>query len=628
MSQPPQPPQPPQGPPAQPGAGFGAPQDPPPGFGAPPPAQPPAGPAGAPAYGYPQAPPPPGPPAAGAAYGYPQAPPPAGAPQTPPPPPGAPQAPPPAGYGYPGAPPAPGNAAQSYMPTQAFGAVQPPQPGMYPPPPGQFPGGAPAGGPGGPGGPGGGKAKQRMMAIIGGAVAAVLVVGGGVWFVTKDDGKSDDKGNTASGQDTGKQGGAEGGKPAPKAIDAKLLFSVDQPKVDDLVSVKGLWTTDQVFAKVDVYKIVGYGLSGGQKWEIPLDGEICWASPHVTADGKTAVLVKDGKPSADKKYGGPCSQVVALDLNKGEKLWQKSAKAGDQDVRFNSVTVGGGTVAAGGTSGGAAWAIADGKELWKPKPGEDCRDDGYGGGTKLVAVRRCGDYSRPQMQVQTLNPESGAVKSVFKVPAGLKWVHVASTEPLVIALDAGDNSGSSASDFMAIDDSGKEGKLLSKISTGNGKFQPKCPSTDVEGCTKLAITKDTLYLPSEEHASGNAQQVGRVNEVVGFDLASGESKGKAEGAPGSSLLPLGVDKDGYPIAYQEPTYKAGGKVVRIDPKSFKTDVLLKNPANTADSERRLTPGLHRALWSQGRLYMGSSYANKPSSVSFGKEYAVMIFGGS
>ncbi|MEU4210252.1 PQQ-binding-like beta-propeller repeat protein [Streptomyces sp. NPDC026206] len=606
MSQPPQPPQPPQGPPARPGGGFGAPQDPPPGFGAPPPAQPPAA---GPAYGYPQTPPPP-PGQPGPAYGYPQAP--------PPPPGAAPQAPPPGGYGYP-AQPGPGGPGQPHMATQAFGAVQPPQPqqyGMYPPT-AQFPGGAP-------GGDGGsGKSKQRLAIIVSAVVALALVVGGGVWFATQGGGKDDEAKSTTGGQESGKQGGGtDGGKPAPQPVDGKLLFSVDQPKADDLVSVKGLWATDQVFAKVDMYKIVGYGLSGGKKWEIPLDGEICWPSQQTTADGKTAVLVK-----ADKAAAGQCTQVVALDLNKGEKLWQKSAKAGDQDVRFDEVTIGGGTVAAGGTSGGAAWSL-DGKELWKPKPGDDCRDDGYGGGTKLVAVRRCGDYSRPQMQVQTLDPATGAPKSVFKVPAGIQYVHVASTDPLVIALDAGGSKGSGASDFMAIDDSAKEARLLSKISTENGKFTPKCPSTDVEGCMKLAITKDTLYLPSEEHASGNAQQVGRVNEVVGFDLATGQSKGKAEGLPGSTLIPLGADKDGYAIGYQEPTYKAGGKVVRIDPKSFKTDVLLKNPAATADSERTLTPGLHRGVWSQGRLYLGSSYARKPSSVSFGKEYLTMVFGGS
>ncbi|PHQ51224.1 hypothetical protein BLA24_15835 [Streptomyces cinnamoneus] len=622
MSQPPKPPQPPQGPPVPPGGGFGAPQDPPPGFGAPPPAAPPqaptptqVSPAVQPGYGYPQTPPPPG--------AAPQTPPPpAGPPQTPPPPPGAPAA--PAGYGYPAQPPAPD------MATQAFGAATPPPApgpyGAYPPP--QYPGGPYPGAPT-PGGPGGGAAKKRMAVIVSAAVALVLVVGGGVWFATKggDDKKSEAKNSSGTGAKGGAQGGG-GEVKAPQTIDAKLLFSVDQPKVDDLITVKGQWATDQVYAKADVYKVVGYGLSGGQKWEIPLDGEICWSSKQTTSDGKTAVLVKAGKPDAEHKYGGPCSQVVALDLNSGKKLWQKTAKAGDQDIRFDEVTVGGGTVAAGGTSGGAAWSLADGKELWKPKPGDDCRDDGYGGGGKLVAVRRCGDYSRPQMQVQTVNPATGAIQSAYKVPPGLNYVHVASTDPLVIAVDAGDSTGSAASDFLVIDDSAKEGKLRSKISTENGKFTPKCPSTEVEGCFKLAISKDTLYLPSEEHQSGNAQQVGRVNEIVGFDLATGQSKGKADGMAGSELVPLGLDKDGYPIGYQEPTYKAGGQVVRVDPKTFKTDVLMRNPAATAESERRISPTIHQGLWAQNRLFLSANYANKPSSFSLGKEYLAMAFGGS
>ncbi|MEU2515754.1 outer membrane protein assembly factor BamB family protein [Streptomyces syringium] len=620
MSQPPQPPnQPPQGPPP----GFGG---APGGF----PPQPPQSGPGQPAYGYPQSPPPP--------PGAPQQPPaPPAAPQGPPPPPPAapqgPPPPPPGGYGYPG-PAGPGAQGPQDFPTQAFGAAQPPQFGAPSQPYGTQPQfGAyppPAQYPGAPGGPSGGGSKKRMAVIVAAVAALVLVAGGGVWFLTKGDGKDDEaKSETGKSQGgTGEQGGGGGGK-APQTIDGKLLFSVDQPKVDDLVTVKGMWATDKVFAKADVYKVVGYGLSGGQKWEIPLDGEICWSSQHVTADGKTAVLVKDAKPSAEKKYGGSCTQVVALDLNNGKKLWQESAKVADQDVRFDEVTVGGGTVAAGGLSGGAAWSLDGGKSLWKPKAGEDCKDGGYGGGgDKLVAVRRCGDYKRPQLKVQTLNPKTGAIASEYKVPEGISYVHVVSTNPLVIGLDAGGSTGSGASDLMAIDDSAKDGKMRSKISTGNGKFQIKCPSTDVEGCTKVAVGKDAVYMPSEEHQSGNTQNPGRLNEIVAFDLATGQSKGKTEGIPNSELLPLSVDKDGYVIGYQSPTYREGGAVVRIDPKTFKKDVLLKNPASSAVAERSLSPSYQQALYAQGRLYLGDGFADKPSKYRTDKEYLALIFGGS
>ncbi|MFF7730672.1 PQQ-binding-like beta-propeller repeat protein [Streptomyces sp. NPDC008001] len=602
MSTPP-PPQ----PPNQPPQGFGAPS---PSYGYPP-QQPPQGPP-APPLG------PPGPPpgASQPGYGYPQTPP-------PPPPPAAPQTPPPGGYGYPGPgqPPA-GQPAQGYPQYNAY----PQQPGPYGAP-GQYPGA-----PGGAGGNGGDGAKKKRMAIIAGAVAAVLVLaGGGIWFATR--GGDDDTPNVSSNGQTGGNGGTgnkggSGGGGKPKSLDGKLLFNVEQEKVDDLVNMKGMWATDQAVAKADVYKIVGYGLSGGKKWELPLDGAVCWSSPQATDDGKAVVLVSDGKPSDEKKYGGPCTQVIAFDVNKGTKLWQKSAKNGDRDMTFSEVTIGGGTVAAGGISGGAAWALEDGKELWKPKAdGDDCRDAGYGGGSKLVAVRRCGDIERGIVTIQTLDPKSGAVKSSYQMPPGLAWPHVASTDPLVVAVNAGGNKGNGASDFLVIDDSAKDGKLRSKISTDNGKYEPRCPSTEVEGCTKLSITKDTLYMPTEDHSSGDPNQAGRVNEIVAFDLASGQTKGKTDGTPGSSLVPLGVDKDGYPVAYQIATYNAGGKVLRIDPKTYKADVLLKNADETSKPERDLSPDFQQGLWAQGRLFLGTNYAHRSSAV-LGKQYTMLVFGAS
>ncbi|MBT2386726.1 PQQ-binding-like beta-propeller repeat protein, partial [Streptomyces sp. ISL-11] len=530
------------------------------------------------------------------------------------------QAPQPGGYGYPGGPGQPGQPGQG---PQGYGAPTQPQFGAYPPA-GQYPGA--------PGAPAGGGAKKRMAVIISAAVALVLVVGGGIWFATS--GGDDDDPNVSSagtsqggtgGKQNGEQGGGKGTK--PKTVDGKLLFEVEQEKVDDLVSAKGMWVTDQAVAKADAYKIVGYGLSGGKKWELPLDGAICWSNPKATEDGKAVVLVSDGKPSEEKKYGGPCTQVVAFDVNKGTKLWQKSAQAGDRDVSFYEVTIGGGTVAAGGTTGGAAWSLADGKELWKPKESSsNCKDAGYAGGAKLVAVRRCGDYERPQVTVQTVDPGSGAVKSTYKVPSGLNYPHIASTDPLVIAVSAGSTTGNGASDFLVVDDSGKEGKLRTKISAGNGKYEPKCPSTEVEGCTKMSITKDTLYLPTEAHPTGG--DGGRVNEIVAFDLNTGQTKGKTDGTPGAELVPLGVDKDGYPIAYQNPTFRWGGQVLRIDPKTYKADVLLKNADDTAQAERELSPDYQQGVWAQGHLFLGTNYVRKVTTAGLGKQYTLQIYGGS
>ncbi len=468
-----------------------------------------------------------------------------------------------------------------------------------------------------------------MTVIVSAVVVLALAIGGGVWFATKDgDDKKDEKSLAKSDEkDGGKGGDEQGGGAKPEAVDGKLLFGKEQEHVPDLVTTKGLWATDKYVVKSDVYKVVGYGLSGGQKWEVALDGEICWASQRTTADGKTAVLFKNAKPTAQNKYPS-CNQVAAIDLNAGKKLWQHTAKLGDEDLRFDEVTVGGGTVAAGGTAGGAAWSLDGGKELWKPKSGDSCKDSGYAGGDKLVAVRRCGAYDRPSLEVQTLNPATGAVKSAFKVPSGISWAHIASTDPLIVGLDAAGSAGNGVSDFMAVDDSAKAGKMRSKISTQGGVYTPKCDATNVEGCVKLAVSKDTLYLPTKEHQTGKSTVSGQVNEIVGFDLATGRSKGKAEGTAGSVLLPLSMDKDGYVVAYQLPTYKAGGTVVRVDPKTYKKDVLLRNPVDTHEVENALSPDYQEGLYAQGRLFLGNHYADKPRSSLSGKKYTLLIFGGS
>ncbi|MCC3772098.1 PQQ-binding-like beta-propeller repeat protein, partial [Streptomyces sp. UNOC14_S4] len=471
----------------------------------------------------------------------------------------------------------------------------------------------------------GGGAKKRMAVIVSAAVALALVIGGGAWYALSGDDGKDSKAGGGSSQSKGDNGP---GGPKPKTVNGKLLFSVPSPDVPDMVQAAGMWATDQVVAKTDVYKVTGYGPSGGKKWEIPLDGAVCWANSQATADGKAVILVSDGKPTTDKPYGGPCTHVVALDLDKGAKLWEKTAKQGDTDITFSEVTIGGGTVAAGGLRGGAAWSLDGGKELWVPKAEDDCKDAGYGGGNKLVAVRRCGDYQRPTITIQTLDPKSGAIKSKFKMPAGIDYPHIASTDPLVVAVSAGDSTGNGASDFMAIDDSGQDGTLRSKISTGNGQYEPKCPAVEVEGCKKISITKDTLYMPTKQHASGDSDKPGRVNEVVAFDLANGQSKGKTDGVPGAALIPLGVDKDGYAIVYQGATYNQGGQVWRVDPKTFKPDVLLKNADDSAKAEYDLSPDYKPGLWAHGRLLLGQDYVHKRSSAALDRENLLAVFGGS
>ncbi|MET7647243.1 PQQ-binding-like beta-propeller repeat protein [Streptomyces sp. NPDC005426] len=595
--------------------GFGAPQDPPPGgFGAPTP--PPAAPYGTPpatppapgGYG---SPPPAGPPPQQPGYGYPQSP-----PQQP-------------GYGFPQAPPQ-GRPQQGY----GFPPGQPPQQGYgYPTTPMQQPYQ-----PQQPGGNGPKKFSTQSRIIVAAVVAVALIVGGGVWFASSG---ADDKKEEASSSAGTTGGGGEdkggsdtpggGGKEkAPADVKAQVGFQLPQPKVTDVTTVAGSWLTDKAYVKTGVNEIVGYDLAKGTKlWSIPLAGQLCAASRHMTKDFRTAVAFEEGKRSATDKYPS-CNQVGALDLNTGKLLWSKSVTAstgGDRPVRFDEVTLSGTTVAAGGTEGGAAFDLNTGAERWKPKVSTDgCYDKGYGGGEALAVVRKCGTYDDPQLIIQALNPTTGAPLSSYKMPPGVDYASIVSTKPLVVAADVGDTAGdgSGISDFFSID--AASGKLLTRIAADGDKYAASCRSTKVESCQHLAVGNNRVYVPTEEHEGTG--DYGNTNEIVSFDLTTGKQTGdRADAGDRYSMFPVRMD-GGNIIAYKEPPYDKGGQVVSIDGATFKQTVLMDNPGDESvrDAETSFSSDYAEYLYAGGKLFISETMVSKPRTSSLDdKEYLVVSF---
>ncbi|MEU5435529.1 PQQ-binding-like beta-propeller repeat protein [Streptomyces sp. NPDC020719] len=609
MSQPPQPPQPPQQPSDQPPQGFGAPQQPPAGgFGAPTP--PPAGGFGAPT------------PPAGGGFGGATPPPPAMPPTPPAQPPvqappayGYPQPAPPAqpGYGYPGQPQGQPGAPGYGYPGQPV--TQPMQPA------------------GGPGSGGGKKLSGQTTIIIAAVVAVALIVGGGIWYAGKDDGKKDESksGSTqggTGGKDAGGSATGGGGKEQPAAdVASKVLFQVPEPKVTDMVRVEGSWLTDKVYAKSGVNEIVGYDpAKGTQLWKLPLPGAVCAATTHVTSDSKTAIVYEG--PKADGEKYARCTEVAVLDLGTGKLAWTNSVKDGDRKTTYDEVTIGAGTVATGGTSGGSAWDLATGKLLWQPKITTDqCKDAGYGGGDALVAVRKCGDYDKPTVTIQPLNPKTGAPVSSYKMPAGVQYAHIVSAQPLVVAADVGDTAGdgSGISDFFSIDD--KTGKLLARIPAPGDKYAARCGSTQVEKCNSVAAGGGKLFVPTEQHA-GSTGDGGRTNEILAFDLATGQLvNGKADAGDGSALAPLRMDGNNV-IAFKNAPYDKGSQIVSIDGGSFKQTVLMQNPADTSvrDALSQFGPEYGEIRFLQGKLFMSATMVSKPSTITDEKRYLLIGLG--
>ncbi|WP_330349377.1 outer membrane protein assembly factor BamB family protein [Streptomyces sp. NBC_00582] len=585
--------------PPQPQPQYGAPPQPQPGYGHPPAPQPPQQPQ--PGYGYPAAPQPPQP---QPGYGYPAA-----APQPPQPQPG---------YGYPGTAP---------QPQPPYGAAAPygQQPGYgYPGQPVTVPLRSPSA-------PAGGRKVNASTVIIVAAVVAIaLIVGGGIWYSGSSGGGGTQGGPTASAGPTGgdgKGGVAKGGEKVPADPGAKPLFQVPMPTVakDDSVAVDGSWLTDTAYVKSGVAEIVGYDRDKGTElWTVKLPGPVCAASRRTNEDGRTAIVFQPKMPPKDSTAG--CTQVAAIDLNAGRQLWTKTVNSGDALIDFDNVTVSANTVAVGSTDGGAAFDITTGKVLWSPKTSDTCYDAGYGGGAKLVAVRKCGSYDAPQLHIQTIDPASGKVLSEYKMATDIEYAGVVSTDPLVVAADVGDSAGdgSGISDFFSIDN--RTGELRTRISAPGDEYAAECDSIDTpEACTGLAVGNDRLYIATEERDTDNGS---RGNSIVAFDLGTGKQTGqRADSGADYTLFPLRMD-GGDVIAYKEPPYDKGGQVVSIDGGSFKETELLENTGSeeAREMESAMSPEYSEILYSQGRLYMAGTYADADSVGD--KEYLAIAFGTS
>ncbi|MEU0073697.1 PQQ-binding-like beta-propeller repeat protein [Streptomyces sp. NPDC006332] len=582
----------------------------------------------------PPPPPPPNQPPQQGGFG----PPPSVPPAAPPVQPGSPVPPggqPPAGYGAPQQAPQgygyPGQAPQGYgypTPNPGYGYPQGTMP-LQPQP----------------GKPGKRGLNAQVLIIVAAVVAIALIVGGGVWYASssKDDsGKKDEtassNGGTGDAKGSGGGGGGGGGagttstepvEKVPANTASKVLFQVPAPKVakDSTIATTGSWLTDTVYAKSGIAEIVGYDPDKGTKlWTIKLPGPVCQGS-NFTSGNKAAILYQAEMPTKAEPAHG-CSQVAAIDLAAGKKLWTKTADSGDEPISFSNVTVSGNTVAVGSSSGGAAFDLASGKQLWAPKPTDTCYDAGYGGGPKLVAVRRCGAYDSPELHIQTIDPKSGKVISEYTMGGGIAYASVVSTDPLVVAADIGEaaKDGSGISDFFSIDN--KTGKLRTRISAPSDQYAASCDGiTKVEECHQIAVGNDRLYLSTEEHdGSGKFSE---TNEIVAIDLATGKQTGqRADAGDDYTIMPLRMDGTNI-IAYKRPPYDKGGQIVSIDGGSFKETKLLENPATESvrDAETSMSPDYSEFLYSQGHLYMSAVFASDLTG-SDDEEYLALGFGAS
>ncbi|UQX01502.1 PQQ-binding-like beta-propeller repeat protein [Streptomyces sp. RerS4] len=550
-------------------------------------------------------------------------------PSTPPPPGQPPNQPPAGGFGgqAPQMPPVPPTVPQPTA-QPAYGYPQA-QPGYGYPQPATVQAPAPQQG-GGPADAGGGDKRTQLMIVGAALLAMVLIIGGGFWYVSGDEGGADrpSADGGPSGSPDGDKGpaGAPGSEKVPSNPKSKTLVNVPSPTPAEVISVDGSWLTDTTYIKSDVGKVVGYNLvDGGKKWETPLPANVCGATPHIS-DNKSAILFEEGPATEQKKYP-QCTQVGVIDLNTGKLLWSASAKSatgGDKPVTLNEVTISGQTVAAGGTSGGAAWNLADGKSLWLPKvDGEGCYDMGYAGGEALAVLRKCGRSGNQSLLAQVLDPASGAPKSSYKLSPGIEWASIISTKPLIVAADVGKTAknATGVSDLFVVDDAGQ---LKTRIGLSEGNYAPDCQATEVEKCRSMVVGNGKVYLPSYEHQGASS---GRTNEIVSFDLNTGKlTTDRADAGERYTMYPLRMDGS-HIIAYKVPPYDGGGQIVSIDPTTMKQTLLMQNPSDKASQRAETGFSLDHSefRYHNGKLFISRTNVRKPYSDKGDPEYLFVSF---
>ncbi|MDX3540000.1 PQQ-binding-like beta-propeller repeat protein [Streptomyces sp. MB09-01] len=524
--------------------------------------------------------------------------------------------PPQQGYGYP--------QGENPYAQQAPYAQQPPTvqqqpPGYgYPPPPGT---------PGAPGAPGMPPKKKRTVLIAASAAAAVLAVAvaGYVGFSDDEDPKppvaqesTDAKPSASPSVDNGDgngNGNGAGGQQADlnsgrKQGEDKVLWfktaKVDGPGMG--VDSAAQWVVGDTVVKSVWKSLNGYAVTDGkEKWTLAFPAQICSVARDTTADGKTAVMYRDGEGE-----NATCTQLRVVDLKTGKEVWSKEVpKEGLFDI-FTSPTLAmtGDTVAVsrGGTA--SAFKISTGDKLFGSAMGTGCKPDGYEAGNgKMIALATCSDADATA-EVHGVDPVTGQKAWAFRLPKKFKVTSIYSVDPLV--LDIGNEETKQRSIVVL----GPDGKQTATLA-GEGSFTVGCGDTglfrSLTTCPSAVVDAGTLYLPT-------AAEAGKANEIVAFDLATGKDKWRTPAGDKRTLTPIKA-ANGQLIAYRKAEEEQGGEVISIPAGGGTPTALLRHPSGPAapiESSFR-TPKLD---YVDGRFFISTSRLQAKGT----DEKLLMVFG--
>ncbi|MFB7153761.1 outer membrane protein assembly factor BamB family protein [Streptomyces virginiae] len=422
--------------------------------------------------------------------------------------------------------------------------------------------------------------KKKLTVLVAAAVASLLVLGG-VGYVAfgGDDGdpkepvaqeSGDAKPSGSPSVDKGDGSGPGGNQQTDlnagrKQGEDKVLWlkttKIDGPGAG--VATKGQWVVGDTVAKTVGKTIKGYAVADGkEKWTITFPAEICGMTRRTTDDGKTVVMYADS-PSATAN----CNQIRMVDLKTGKEGWSKEvAKESAFDMFIDpSLAMTGDVVTVNRLTRATAFKISTGEKIFG-SPAEGCVPGAYAaGGGKLIGIATCND---PDMtvEVQDADPATGKKTWTYRLPKGWKVSRVYAVDPIVLHLT---NASTKENSIVVLGPDGKQRTTLS----GEGNFSTECSASHddtLQGCATAVVDAGTLYLPTKA-------DIGKANEIVAFDLATGKAKWRVPAGEGRTLEPLKA-ANGQLIAYRRAEPDMGGEVLSVPADGSTPTALLRHPS--------------------------------------------------
>ncbi|GAA2742371.1 PQQ-binding-like beta-propeller repeat protein [Kitasatospora cinereorecta] len=301
-------------------------------------------------------------------------------------------------------------------------------------------------------------------------------------------------------------------------------------------TLTGSWLLADAVVRADASGVHAYALADGKPtWTLapPADGAVpCGLSPTVNAAGLGAAVFR---PAADPK--SPCTLVAAVDTKAGKATWNK-ALSDAKDSYTAHVSVTDDKVIAVGDDKAAAWAAADGKDLWQyAGQGKYCSLSGGGSGNTVVLHSSCAD-SAPVDQAVALNAADGKVTWWRGLNNQPKTVTVLSAEPAVVLTTGAQPADDRVFAWGATGDPAAEIPVAvdgGRLEAGHGTFD----------AVPAVWFHEHLMFATVTSAEG------ATTAVTAYDLTTGKAQWRTAVAEKAKSRAAGLDGGGLLLAVDE-----------------------------------------------------------------------------